>query len=162
MDKLILLAVAAVIILLAVLACGLTALALFYLAPSQPQPAPAPQQNGTPQPQPAAPPGNESINPQDYALWVMITNSNVESACFEKAKEEAGSNAWAVKGCTCVESAGPEQKQYTCSIETLDPSGNYFADISCSLAAAMCTVDTNYGTQNVTFGQLRQLYNSSG
>ncbi len=165
MDKLIVLAGAAVLILLLVLACGLAALALFYLSSSQPQPqnATSPQQNATNATQPpTTQPGNESISAEDFALWMLINKANVESACYTKAREEAGSNAWAVKGCTCQETATPERKQYACTIATLDPTGNYFANIDCSLPSAICQVDTNYGSQNVTFGELRQLYNTSG
>ncbi len=164
MDKLTMLAGAAVIILVLFLACGLAALALFTLATPQAQNVSAPQ-NGSNATQPAPPPqqgGNATISPADYALWLLIDKTNVESACYEKAREEAGSNAWAVRGCTCSETATQQEKQYTCTVDTVVNAGTYFADIDCTLASAQCTVTTNFGSQNVTFEQLRSLYNSTG
>lgn len=162
MDKLAVLGVTALIVLLALVACGLVALLLL----SQPAPAaPAPPQNGTNHS------GNTTttttqnvsqITDAEFQLWLRINKANVESACYQKAREEAGANAWAVQGCTCQETATPERKRYDCSIDTAVQAGTYFAKVDCTLINQQCLVTTNFGSQIVTFDQLAQMYAQSG
>jgi hypothetical protein len=160
MDKLVVLAAIVAVILFALVACGLVAL-FFLSAPAAPEQPSAPQV-------PAAPvtanqtvaTTNESgaISAEDFALWQSITNDNVEAACYQKAQQEAGSDSWAVRGCTCKETATPEEKSYQCTINTAIQQGTYFAEVDCGLQARSCLVTTNFGSQNVSFDQLRQLY----
>ncbi len=161
MDKLVVLGITALVILFALVACGLVALLLL------PQPAPhPPSPNATNATPPLTPTtnttGNASITDAEFQLWLKINKANVESACYEKARQEAGANAWAVQGCTCQETATPERKRYDCSIDTSVQAGTYFAKVDCTLADQQCIVTTNFGSQTVTFDQLAQMYAQSG
>ncbi|MFN7990779.1 MAG: hypothetical protein U0R44_01335 [Candidatus Micrarchaeia archaeon] len=148
--------VAGAAIILAIAACGLLAFLFFS---SQPAP-PSPQQNHTNTSfNSSNQSGNGStISEQDFSLWLLIRKDNVESACLQKAREQAGSQAWGVNACTCKETITPETKSYKCDIDTADPTTRYFADIDCSLVSRNCRVVTNFGSQNVTFEQLGQWY----
>lgn len=99
-----------------------------------------------------------NISGDDMALWDSISVKNVETACLIKAKEEAGSSASMVYACECVEEATALSKNYECSIDTADPFTEYFAEIGCSLEKRACIVETNYGTANVSFSELRDYF----
>jgi len=154
--------VAALLVL--VFSCGLIALALFFGAP----PDGGTAGNGTPDyGSQNASSGNGSIalntsssniSAEDMSTWNSITIANVQQACLMRAKEEAGPSADMVYSCTCEESATAIQKRYDCAIRTADPFTDYFANIGCSLSARACSVETNYGTTNVSFGELRSYY----
>jgi hypothetical protein len=99
-----------------------------------------------------------NISAEDMGLWDSITLSNVQAACLQKAKEEAGGSASMVYTCACTEAAQPLVKSYECSIETADPFTEYFANIDCLLDRRTCVVETNYGSTNVSFSELRGYY----
>jgi hypothetical protein len=105
---------------------------------------------------------SSNISAEDMSLWASIDTGNVQTACLVRAKDEAGSSADMVYSCTCNESAATLVKQYDCTIRTADPFTRYFANIRCSLADRSCAVETNYGTSNVTFSELRSYYSDSG
>ncbi len=141
------------------LTCGIVAL-LFLIpqpasvGPSQPNQT-GPPGNATP------PPGNatgQNVSGEDLALWDLITAENVEDACLRRARDEAGDSAELVYGCDCTESASEGRKTYSCDIETASPFTKYFANVDCFLDGAACTVETNYGTQTVSFAELAEWY----
>ncbi len=101
---------------------------------------------------------SSNISAEDMSLWASIDTGNVQTACLMRAKDEAGSSADMVYSCTCNESSGSLVKQYDCTIRTADPFTRYFANIRCSLADRSCSVETNYGTTNVSFTELRSYY----
>jgi hypothetical protein len=107
----------------------------------------------------ATPPANmTNLSQEDLELWNDITEQNVESACLKRAKEEAGSSAGLVYSCDCEEAAGAARKTYSCDIGTADPLTRYFVNIDCFLEGRACTVESNYGTETVTFGELGAWY----
>lgn len=101
-----------------------------------------------------------SINMKDIMLWDNITNENVETACLRRAKEEAKSSAAFVYSCVCKEgtTAAAARKTYSCDISTADPFARYFVNIDCFFEERVCTVRSNYGTEIVTFDELRAWY----
>jgi len=99
-----------------------------------------------------------NISAEDMALWDSITLSNVQAACLQKAKEEAGGSASMVYTCACVEDAQAIKKSYKCEISTADPFTEYFANIDCMLVERSCVVETNYGKATVSFIELRGYY----
>jgi len=99
-----------------------------------------------------------NVSEADLALWGNITRRNVEAACLDAAREEAGSEAWGVYDCLCIENANETVKFYDCTVNTVDSTTDYFARINCALADKYCVVETNYGTQNVTFEELKEKY----
>ncbi len=105
--------------------------------------------------------GEINVSGEDMELWSQINEESVEVACLQRAKEEAGASADLVFSCECEGDEGPLSKSFDCSIETADPLTAYFADIDCSLAASSCRVETNYGTANVSFREIRE-YMESG
>jgi len=158
-GRLIVLLAAAVFMLAALFACGLLGLFAFG-APEEPA-AEAPQPgenvstgaNGIVHPVET---GDINVSSDDLSLWADINNANVEKACLARAKEEAGGSASLVYSCECEESAAPLVKSYECSISTADPFTEYFANIECVLSDAACSVETNYGTANVSFTEIRE------
>ncbi len=91
--------------------------------------------------------------------WAKINTEKVEEICTAEAKKAAGDNAWAVRYCTCTELVSNDMKQYYCDVFTVDPSGTeYFVKISCYLAGQTCTIQSNIGTETVTFEQLEEMY----
>ncbi|MFH1327879.1 MAG: hypothetical protein ABIH76_03385 [Candidatus Bathyarchaeota archaeon] len=116
------------------------------------------QDNGT-----IVDPQNQTIVPDnnatdiDLEFWMNITNDNVETACLNQAKNFAGAQAFAVTKCECEETVSEERKTYGCSIKTLDITQQYFANIDCFLLDNACMIQTNYGSQTITFEQLQEL-----
>lgn len=108
---------------------------------------------------------NQTIEPDnastevDLTLWNNITKENVEEACLNQAKNFAGAQSWAVKNCKCDETATDNRKTYSCVIGTMDVTTKYFANIDCFLTDQNCMIQTNYGSQTITFEQLHQLQN---
>jgi hypothetical protein len=101
------------------------------------------------------------ISAEDMSLWNSITVANVQGICLAKAKEEAekeGVDRDMVFSCLCEGQATSTVKSYECDIRTADPFTRYFANIDCSLTALSCSVETNYGTQDVPFSELRSYY----
>ncbi|MFH0884395.1 MAG: hypothetical protein V1861_01670 [Candidatus Micrarchaeota archaeon] len=134
-------------------ACGI--LAYLYLSPSTDGDGTGPGGNG----------GSISLNTsttnisaEDMALWDSIILANVETACLQRAKEEAGASAGMVYSCACEETVQPLIKSYKCEISTADPLTEYFANIDCMLDNKSCTVETNYGKTDVPFSELRTYY----
>lgn len=152
-------ALIAALILFALLACGAVSLIAIFLIPDAQAPA-GPDGGG---PGPVVPVPNETgpdqpeISEQDLVIWSKITNPNVEAICLQKAKEEAGENSGLVYGCTCDEIEKADIKTYRCDISTADPFTAYFANIDCYLARRECDIETNYGSQIVSFDQLGEL-----
>ena len=141
-----------VIILFLLFACGVAGLLLREPAPRIVAPQEIPEE-------PYVPPANvPNISAEDLSFWESITIENVQIACLAKAREEAGDNADLVYGCICTESASSSRKRYECDIRTADPFTDYFADIDCSLDGRMCSVESNYGTSDLTFAELMQYY----
>lgn len=102
--------------------------------------------------------GGQGSVPSD-GTWAKITTSKVEDICTVEAKKAAGDNAWAVRYCTCSELVSTDMKQYYCDVFTVDPSGTeYFVKISCYLAGQTCTIQSNIGSETVTFEQLEEMY----
>lgn len=102
--------------------------------------------------------GGQGSVPAD-GTWAKITTSKVEEICTAEAKKAAGDKAWAVRYCTCTELVGNDMKQYYCDVFTVDPSGTeYFVKISCYIAGQTCTIQSNVGTETVTFEQLEEMY----
>lgn len=151
------LAIIAALLLLLFLSCA--AMVALLLLPGngggQPSPGPAgPSANGTANNSGEVPAINITSD-----IWDSITNQNVEIACLMAARDAAGANAWAVQGCSCVETANATTKNYDCDIATLDPSGTrYFAMINCFNTSEICTIETNYGIQNITFDELAGMF----
>lgn len=108
-------------------------------------------------------PQNQTQQPEptevDLTLWNNITKENVEEACLNQAKNFAGAQAWAVKNCKCDETETDNRKTYVCVIGTMDVTMKYFANIDCFLSDKTCMIQTNYGSQTITFEQLHQLQN---
>lgn len=152
-----------ILIFVLVFACGI--IAYLYLSP-----APDGGLTQPPEPDGGTSPGGvqnntielntteTNISGDDMALWDSITLPNVEAACLIKAREEAGASADFVYNCDCDETASPLQKSYVCTINTADPFTLYFANIDCFLDESICSVETNYGINNVSFTELRDLY----
>ncbi len=91
--------------------------------------------------------------------WAKITKNRVEDICLGEAKAEAGDRAWAVRKCLCEEVVGDGMKQYYCDVFTFDPSGTkYYIRITCFLSGRTCTIQSNLGTETLTFEQLEQMY----
>lgn len=105
---------------------------------------------------PAGEPTRPNATSEDLGLWNNITEANVEAACLRIARDEAGSSANLVYGCDCEGEAGLDRKTYSCSISTADPFTDYFANVDCFLEDSACTVETNYGTLDVTFDEIRK------
>jgi hypothetical protein len=63
-----------------------------------------------------------------------------------------------VYDCECKETVSPQRKTYGCEIDTADPFSEYFANIDCFLLGRACSLETNYGTQVISFEQLREFY----
>ena len=153
-------AIVAALIILAMIGClVVSAIALFVLPPAGTPPGPAPALPPQGQPPPALP-GSENQTPpmtqEDLETWNMINVQNVETACLQTAREQAGSSAGLVYGCDCDETVRADQKTYDCDISTGDPFTQYFANIDCFLVRRECDVETNYGSHVVTFEYLRQ------
>lgn len=159
---------AAAILLFLLFSCALIAMIYLYTAPSGAvTPAGGTGSDGTGNGGTGSGSGNGSISlnttstnisAEDMSLWASIDTGNVQTACLMRAKDEAGTSANMVYSCTCNESAGSLMKQYDCTIRTADPFTIYFANIRCSLADRSCSVETNYGTTNVSFTELRSYY----
>lgn len=142
-----------VLLLLLFFACAIIAVLILFPGSQPAPPTPGPPANVS------GPNISVNISGNGTALWDSITNANVEVACLSAAKDTAGSNAWAVQACTCAETVNGATKHYECDIATLDPSGTrYFARINCVLAARVCTIESNYGTQSFTFDELAAMY----
>lgn len=114
--------------------------------------------------QPAGQPlPNDSVQPQqptnatqtDLDTWNDINKGSVESACLQEAKAEAGSMAWAVRGCDCSETLGAGVKEYGCGISTLQ--GTISARIKCVLENRTCLLESGYGNGSMTFEEIRRL-----
>ncbi len=99
-----------------------------------------------------------NISAEDMALWESINTPNAEAACLIRAREEAGASADLVYNCECSENASTLKKSYECIINTADPFTLYFANIECILEESACIVETNYGTTNVSFSELREYF----
>lgn len=104
--------------------------------------------------------GNAAISDASAdATWAKITTDKVEEVCLDEAKREAGRSAWAVKDCLCEELTSNGMKQYYCDVYTLDPAGTaYWVKLSCFLEGRTCTVQSNYGTQTLTFEEFEERY----
>jgi hypothetical protein len=150
--------VIAAAVLLALLACGAVSLIVLFFLPSDApvQPVPPGVNNSTNQP-PVIGPVPPNTTDYDLVIWGKINKGNVESICLTKAKEQAGQDAKLVYQCNCAEQVGQNLKMYRCDIETADPFTKYFANIDCYLDRKECDVETNYGTQVLSFSQLGQL-----
>lgn len=99
-----------------------------------------------------------NLTESEYALWQRLNVSNVEKVCLNKAKEAAGSNAWAVSGCKCVGNETIETKSYNCNLQVFDPSGTkYTAEIICKQKEKTCSIATNLGESVLTFNELMVL-----
>jgi hypothetical protein len=148
----------AAVFLFSFLACGTMAYLLGIGAEETPpgnETRPPPVADETPGNGTETPPGL-NVSGEDLETWEDITTSNVERACLEKAREEAGSSASLVYFCECTETDGELVKSYGCDIATADPFTDYFADITCTLETKMCTVVSNYGQANVSFAEIRE------
>ncbi len=150
---------------LLVLACGAIAL-LFFYPQFQPGPPAGGGTNATanqsgsggalPGSQNASGGGYpENVSAEDLQVWNNITVANAESVCLQKAKEEAGASAALVYSCQCSGTEGAARKTYSCNIATADPTTRYFVNIDCYLEGKACTIEYNYGTETVTFDELR-------
>ena len=106
------------------------------------------------------PTGNlpEGVSQKEAEIWNQIYKSNVEKTCLNTAKKEAGTNSWAVRSCTCIANEQGFEKQYSCNLDILDPSGTkYFININCKLLNHTCIVDSNKGQQIMTIEDLDKL-----
>ena len=101
----------------------------------------------------------DQVDVPEDATWAKITMDKVEEICLDEAKREAGRSAWAVKDCLCEELTSNGMKQYYCDVYTLDPSGTaYWVKLSCFLEGRTCNVQSNYGTETLTFEELEERY----
>ncbi len=99
------------------------------------------------------------ITSKDLEFWTNITKKNVETICLKQAKEEAGDKYWAVKSCACNETSIEGRKTYSCDIDTLDPTTNYFANIDCFFKDKSCIIESNNDKTTMTFQDLEKLEN---
>lgn len=114
----------------------------------------------SPEPEPPAdiPLDTSNVSSEDMARWERITLDSVEDGCLRVAKDEAGSSASLVYGCTCDETLGSGRKTYSCDISTADPFTRYFANIDCLLVDSACSIETNYGVTTQTFQEMDEWY----
>ncbi len=98
----------------------------------------------------------------EVAIWNQVNKNLIESSCNKIAKEYAGGNAWAVKGCTCGADESPLEKKYTCDIATIDPTHKYFANLDCSIVTKTCNIESNFGNKTLTFDELMKYGASYG
>jgi len=88
-------------------------------------------------------------------LWNMIDSVVVEKNCLAEAKKSAGSNAWAVRGCSCSAQQNESRKVYACSVSALD--GSHPVGIDCIKELGYCEINSEQGVARLTFEQLQQI-----
>lgn len=149
-----------ILFILLLMACGIIA---YLVLGSEETPQVTPGQNQTNQTN-NTPPSNETspanASGSNLSTWNLISKSNVEKACLTKAKEEAGTSADLVYSCACEADENASIKKYTCDIRTADPFTKYFANIDCALTTKKCSIETNFGKADITFEDLKELYDS--
>lgn len=92
---------------------------------------------------------------QNDDLWNYITKPVVEKNCLTQAKEFAGSNAWAVRSCSCSVQESSDRKFYACSVSALD--GAHPVSVDCTKAEKSCLITSEQGSAVWSFEQLAKI-----
>ncbi|MCR4368508.1 MAG: hypothetical protein NUV67_01230 [archaeon] len=89
------------------------------------------------------------------SLWGKITLGAVEGACLSAAKQQAGSNAWAVSSCSCSETSPGSEKHYSCSVFALD--GAHPVQIDCYVSSGSCRIESEAGVAVYSLERLAEI-----
>ena len=92
--------------------------------------------------------------------WALITNGNVQNACFSQAKKTAVASGYSemmVFGCSCNAQESAGTKSYDCSVSALD--GQHPISIVCTKSSKTCSITSQQGNATYTFDQLQALAN---
>jgi uncharacterized membrane protein len=97
------------------------------------------------------------VSNSSFDIWNQLNKPFAEKNCLRLAKEYAVNNnipAIFITSCKCSANESADVKSYSCTIKSIDSS--YPVEISCFQSKEMCTFESSFETNSLTFDQAKE------